>query len=544
MTQPERQSIQAANTAHRADQARGACGERVRRTLLPALAGIIAVLALLGTAELASALLGGDSSPLVATGQLAIDLAPHWLKDLMIAFFGTGDKVALFVILGASITVGSALAGWLESRRPPLGSVLLGVAAAVAVFAVLTRQQPQPLIGPVPTLLGAAVGVLVLRAGTARLRRWIAATESRLPHKEAADGIERRRFLGFAATTGALGLIGGIAGLAMSGASKAVSAIRERIALPSPMRPEQAIPAGGQLDVEGISALITPNADFYRIDIALQVPRIDPDGWSLRIHGLVDTETRFTYQDLLGMPLVEHTATIACVSNEVGGDLIGTATWLGVPVRDLLRRAGLRASADMILSSGPDGFSAGTPREALTDPNRQALLAVGMNGEPLPLEHGFPARLIVPGLYGYVSATKWVGELKASRFSDEQGYWTPRGWSARGPVKTQSRIDTPRPGQALEPGTIPIAGVAWAQHTGIAKVEVRVDSDGWREARLSAPLSADTWVQWMLPWAATSGNHTISVRATDASGYTQTIDSAPPAPDGATGWHTVNARVA
>jgi DMSO/TMAO reductase YedYZ molybdopterin-dependent catalytic subunit len=329
----------------------------------------------------------------------------------------------------------------------------------------------------------------------------------------------------------------------MAATTTAVTAIREAITLPAATTVEPPLPAGATLDVEGISPLITPNADFYRIDIALQVPRIDPEEWSLRIHGLVDTEVSFSYRDILAMPLVEHRTTIACVSNEVGGDLIGTAAWLGVPIRDLLTQAGIRPEADMILSSGPDGFTAGSPVEFLTDPTREAMLAVGMNGEPLPIEHGFPARLIVPGLYGYVSATKWVRDLKATRFAQEEGYWTPRGWSAQGPIKTQSRIDTPPSGQAHSPGIVPIAGVAWAQHTGITAVEIRVDDGPWLDATLATALSTDTWVQWVYPWQATSGVHTLMVRATDASGYTQTSAVAPPAPDGATGWHSIVARV-
>jgi DMSO/TMAO reductase YedYZ molybdopterin-dependent catalytic subunit len=516
-------------------------GVLMRRFLLASLTGIVAVVSLLGVAELLAGVLAPEASPIVAVGQLAIDLAPHWLKDLMIALFGTGDKVALFVILGVVVLIGAIAAGNLELRWPPSGAILLGIASAVALIAVLTRPSGS-VLAPIPTAIGAIIGVIVLRVGTRRLRAWISPSESAL-RRGTDSGVDRRRFLGFTLSAGAIGLIAGIAGRVMGSATAAVTAARDSITLPPATTAEAPVPAGAELDVEGISPLITPNPDFYRIDIALQVPRIDPQDWSLRIHGLVDTETTLSYQDVLDMPLVEHTTTIACVSNEVGGDLIGTATWLGVPIRDLLERAGVQAGADMILSTGPDGFSAGSPVEFLTDPDREALLAVGMNGEPLPIEHGFPARLIVPGLYGYVSATKWVQDLKATRFADEEGYWTPRGWSATGPIKTQSRIDTPYPGQSLSPGTVPIAGVAWAQHTGISGVAVRIDDGPWQDATLATAISTDTWVQWVLPWQASTGDHTISVRATDASGYTQTDDLAPPAPNGATGWHTIVARV-
>jgi DMSO/TMAO reductase YedYZ molybdopterin-dependent catalytic subunit len=329
----------------------------------------------------------------------------------------------------------------------------------------------------------------------------------------------------------------------MNASTAAVTAIRQAIALPAPTTAAPAIDPATSLDVEGISALITPNEQFYRIDVALQVPQINPDDWQLKITGLVDNEVTIGYAELLALPLVEHVTTIACVSNEVGGGLIGNATWLGYPIRELLARAGIQSGADMVLSSGPDGFSAGTPIETLTDPNRQALLAVGMNGEPLPTEHGFPARMIVPGLFGYVSATKWVTEMKVTRFADAEGYWTPRGWDALGPVVTESRIDVPLSGQTVASGTVAIAGVAWAPHTGIAGVEVRVDDGAWQQATLAPGISDDTWVQWVLQWPASSGAHTIAVRATDKSGYTQTDRQAPPAPSGATGWDTIRVTV-
>jgi DMSO/TMAO reductase YedYZ molybdopterin-dependent catalytic subunit len=351
----------------------------------------------------------------------------------------------------------------------------------------------------------------------------------------------------FAALTSAAAVVVGIGARVMNASSAAVSAVRAAIKLPKPAVAAPPIPAGAELDVPGITPLITPNDDFYRIDIALQVPNIDPTDWELKITGLVDRPFSITYEELLALPLEEHVSTIACVSNEVGGDLIGNATWLGYPIRDLLAKAGPAADADMVLSSGPDGFTAGTPLETLTDPKRAAILAIGMNGEPLPTQHGFPARMIVPGLFGYVSATKWITTMEVTRFADAEGYWTPRGWSALGPVKTAARIDTPRTGAKVGSGTdsgiVPIAGVAWAQHTGIKGVEVQVDDGEWQEATLATPISNDTWVQWSLPWQAEPGSHTARVRATDKSGETQTSQQAPPAPDGATGWHTITFTV-
>jgi DMSO/TMAO reductase YedYZ molybdopterin-dependent catalytic subunit len=509
----------------------------MRPQWIAALVGVLSALVVLATAEVVAVFVSASSSPFFAVGQLAIDLAPAGLKETMIALFGTGDKVALFVILGVVVVVFAALAGILERRRPPLGIALLVLFSAIAVVAVQTRPEASALWA-FPTVLGMVAGVLVLRSGIRRLGAW-----RDVPEPSRA-GMQRRQFLTFAGVTGAAALIVAIGARAMNASTAAVTAIRQAIALPAPATPAPAIAAGTSLDVEGITALVTPNDQFYRIDVALQVPQIDPDGWQLKITGLVDTEITIGYAELLALPLTEHVTTIACVSNEVGGGLIGNATWLGYPIRELLAKAGPQAGADMVLSSGPDGFSAGTPIEALTDPDREALLAVGMNGEPLPTEHGFPARMIVPGLFGYVSATKWVTEMKVTRFADAEGYWTPRGWDALGPVVTESRIDVPLSGQTVASGTVAIAGVAWAPHAGVSGVEVRVDDGAWQPATLAAPISDDTWVQWVLQWTATAGAHTIAVRATDKSGYTQTQQEAPPAPSGATGWDTIQVTVA
>jgi DMSO/TMAO reductase YedYZ molybdopterin-dependent catalytic subunit len=287
---------------------------------------------------------------------------------------------------------------------------------------------------------------------------------------------------------------------------------------------------------------VTDNDNFYRIDTALQVPVIDPETWSLSITGLVENPLQIDYATLSAKPLVEHMVTLTCVSNEVGGNLAGNALWLGYPIRELLAEARPQDGADMVLSTSDDGWTAGTPLEVLTDPDRQALLAIGMNGEPLPLEHGFPVRMVVPGLYGYVSATKWVTELKVTTFTADQGYWTPLGWSARGPIKIATRID--RPGRrTLDQGLVIVAGVAWAQHTGIAGVEVQIDSGPWQQAQLAEVAGPDTWRQWKFAWDATAGSHTITARATDASGKLQTAEVAPSAPDGATGYHQVAVKV-
>jgi len=515
---------------------------RRRETLWAALVGALAALATLAVAELGALVLAPASSPLLAVGSLVIDLVPAWLKETVIALFGTGDKVVLLVTLGVVVAVLAAAIGVLEYRRPPWGIVGLVAVGAIATFAVTTRAGSTALWA-VPTVLGMVAGVVVLRLAVDRLHRW-ASAETSVPREFSDAGVSRRGFLGFAVGTAAASVVVGVAARAMNAGTNAVNAVRTALKLPRPAVAAPAIPAGAELDIAGLPPLVSPNADFYRIDTALQVPVINADDWRLRITGMVENEIEVTFAELLALPLVETYVTLMCVSNEVGGYLTGNAKWLGYPIRELLARAVPTAGADVVLSTSQDGFTATTPLEVLQDADRNSLLAVGMNGEPLPLEHGFPVRMVVPGLYGYVSATKWVVELKVSTFAKESAYWTDRGWSAKGPVKTSSRIDVPSFGDSLQPGTVAIAGVAWAQHVGIERVEVRVDNDPWREATLAEAISADTWRQWFIEWDATSGDHTLEVRATDATGFTQTEKRVDVVPDGAEGWHTIQVRVA
>ncbi|MFI6508227.1 molybdopterin-dependent oxidoreductase [Streptosporangium sp. NPDC050855] len=346
------------------------------------------------------------------------------------------------------------------------------------------------------------------------------------------------------------GVLGGVAVAGAAGAAgrlfsgrAEVTAARSGIALPRPAKPLAPLPAGADLRIKGLSPFVTPNNDFYRVDTALVVPQVDPRDWTLTIHGLVDRPVELTFADLMKRAVTEADVTLCCVSNEIGGPYIGNARWLGVGLAGVLRDAGVQRGADMLLSTSADGWTAGTPADVVMD-GRDALLAFAMNGEALPVDHGFPVRQVVPGLYGYVSATKWVTEIKVTRFDRDEGYWTPRGWSARGPIKTQSRIDLPAAGSSVPAGRTAVAGVAWAQHKGVDAVEVRIDAGPWRQARLAEAPTADTWRQWVLDdWDATPGSHTIEVRATDATGYTQTADRAPIAPDGATGRHTVRVEV-
>ena len=353
------------------------------------------------------------------------------------------------------------------------------------------------------------------------------------PAAPADRGLDRRRFLTWAGGAAVLGALAAAGGYALQAGSRAVSAIRDSITLPTPTT-TATVPPSAELDIEGLSPVVTPNAQFYRIDTALAVPAVDPSSWSLRIHGMVDQEVTLTWDELLALPLEESVTTLACVSNEVGGGLIGNAVWLGYPIRELLARAAPTADADMVLSRSVDGFTASTPLAVLED-DRNAILAIGMNGDPLPPEHGFPVRMVVPGLYGYVSATKWVVDLEVTRFDAASAYWTDRGWSERGPIKISSRIDVPRSGQTLSAGPITVAGVAWNQHVGIEAVDVQVDDGPWRPATLATAISIDTWVQWRYDWDAPSGTHTLRVRATGADGEVQTSDVQGVVPDGATG---------
>ncbi|QPE04319.1 molybdopterin-dependent oxidoreductase [Microbacterium schleiferi] len=514
---------------------------RKQDTAVAALAGAAAAILGAGLGELAAALFAPASSPFAVIGGAIIDAAPPWGKDLAIALFGTNDKIALLTGIGIVLILLAGLAGILQLRKPPWGLVILGAFGVVGAVVALTRSDASG-IAWLPSVIAGAVSVVTLHYLVRMLRRRVA-SEAGEVDADADTRPSRRQALAWMGGATAVGVIAAVAGNIARGGARAVTTVREALKLPAPATTVPPIPAGAELDIPGISPLITPNAEFYRIDTALVVPQVDPASWRLRIHGMVEEEVELTWDELLALPLEESTTTLTCVSNNVGGDLIGNAVWLGCPLRELLARARPTADADMVLSTSVDGFTAGTPLEALTD-DRDAILAIGMNGEPLPPEHGFPVRMVVPGLYGYVSATKWVVDLEVTRFDQAEGYWTPRGWSALGPIKLQSRIDVPRSGVTLPVGETVIAGVAWQQHVGVAGVEVKIDDGPWQQAELATAISDDTWVQWSIPWDATDpGQHTIRCRATNVDGETQTSDQAPPAPNGATGWHTIIANV-
>ncbi|WP_281884414.1 molybdopterin-dependent oxidoreductase [Agromyces rhizosphaerae] len=510
--------------------------------LLSGGAGVAAALFGAGLGELSAALFAQGGSPFTVIGSWLVDLAPPWAKDTAIALFGTNNKTALLVGIGIVLASLAFGAGVLEWRRPPFGRVVLVGLGVVGFIAATSRANATPLDWiPSAIAAGAAASALAVV-----LKRLPARPPTRADAPDEADravDIDRRRFLGWAGGAAAIGALAALGGYAMQAGSRAVTAVREAISLPTPATPAPPIPSGADLGINGLAPVVTPNDRFYRIDTALRVPDLEPADWSLRIHGMVDREVTLTWDELLALPMVEHAVTLACVSNEVGGSLIGNAVWLGAPIRDLLAEAGPSADADMVLSRSVDGWTASTPIEALTD-DRQSLLAVGMNGEPLPAEHGFPVRMVVPGLYGYVSATKWVTELEVTRFDRAQAYWTPRGWSERGPIKLHSRIDVPRYGSTVSPGTQVAAGVAWHQHTGVAGVEVQVDDGPWEQAELATAISDDTWVQWRHEWQAEPGSRVLRVRATGADGEVQTEERTTVAPDGATGHHIITVQVA
>lgn len=501
-----------------------------------AMAGIAAAAVALGVSSLLSVFFGQGADSRTAVGSAVIDLTPAPVKEWAITTFGTADKLVLSVLVLAVIAIIAAVAGSMETRRLPIGSAAIVLAGVAGCAAVLSRDGAT--LGDItPTVIGTVCGVVVLRLLTSG--RWSDATKSDEP-----DVPDRGRRLSLI-TLGLLagGAATGVLGAVLTRARTSVAGDRDAFALPEVDVAAKPIPPTVQPKGVALPSFLTSNDDFYRIDTSLVVPQLSRADWSLRIHGMVDREITYRFEDLEQFEAIEKVVTLACVSNPVGGDLISNATWTGYRVRDLLADAGIHSDADMIMSKSSDGFTAGTPVEALTD-DRDSLLAVGMNGQPLPTDHGYPARLVVPGLYGYVSATKWVVDLEVTRFDKAEAYWTRRGWSARGPIKTESRIDVPRIGADVARGPVTFGGVAWAQNRGVKAVEVRIDDGQWQQAQLGTGYSNEAWRLWSFPWQAdATGQHTITVRATDNTGAVQTEQWADPVPDGATGWHSVDFAV-
>jgi DMSO/TMAO reductase YedYZ molybdopterin-dependent catalytic subunit len=503
--------------------------------------GLLSGVVALGVAELASVPFGSGSSPILAVGATAIDLSPHWLKTWAIENFGTNDKAVLLAGIGVVLAVVAAVIGVASLRRPRSAAWALAVLGAVGGLAAWARPA-NGLLDAVPSVAGAVAGLIAYRtlrtAAGLRPRPETPATSE--PAPTTIRGYDRRRFLRTGFAVAGLAVAGGGLGRVLARRAGA-DASRTSALIPAPTDPGAPIPTGADLGLEGMPPFVTPNDRFYRVDTALFVPAVDAADWRLRIHGMVDHEIELGYADLLARPLIERDITLMCVSNEVGGSYIGNARWVGARLDDLLREAGVHEDATQIVTRSVDGFTIGTPTSEVMD-GRAAMLAVGMNGEPLPLAHGFPVRMLVPGLYGYVSAMKWVVDMELSTFDTFDAYWIERGWAQEAPIKIGARIDTPREGASVAAGEVVVAGVAWAQHVGVAKVEVQVDGGEWSQATLADQDSVDTWRQWVLRSEVAPGTHSLAVRATNVDGEVQTAALTPPFPDGATGHHTVSVR--
>ncbi|TKJ28547.1 hypothetical protein A6V29_00320 [Blastococcus sp. CCUG 61487] len=529
---------------------------------MAALAGLLAAAVALGVAELVAGLVGPASSPVIAVGDAAITLTPEPVKSFAIRTFGENDKIALIAGTLVVIALYALLVGVVGLRSRRLGVLGVAVFGAVGVLAALTRPAGEPL-DALPSLVGALAGIVTLLALLAPLSSAGRAARERSTGARTTDddadgqlldrlrqvlgsgdrkgaGLDRRRFF----LTGGIAL--GVAAATGGGGRLLqrrfdVAGVRAGLRLPTPASPAAPLPPGADLSgrIDGLTPLFTRNGDFYRVDTALVAPRIRPADYRLELTGMFDTPRTYTLDDLFERDdVIERDITLTCVSNEVGGVLAGTARWMGVPLVTLLRENGLRSGSDQLLCRSVDGMTIGAPTRQVLEVE-DAMLAFGMNGEPLPVVHGFPVRMLIPGLYGYVSACKWLVRIEATTFAAVDAYWTEREWAAEGPIKIASRIDTPKPLREIPAGRHAIAGVAWAQTRGIARVEVRVDEEEWVEAELSPQVDADLWRQWVLPYDFAPGRHSITVRATGADGEVQTETRASPFPDGASGWHSI-----
>jgi DMSO/TMAO reductase YedYZ molybdopterin-dependent catalytic subunit len=555
-------------------------------------AGILAGCLALGVAQLVAGVISSGSSPVVAVGQLSIDYTPPAIKNFAISAFGSHDKFVLVTGILVVLAIFAAVIGILAVHRLEYGMAGLGLFVLVGLTAALTRPHSAA-SDALPTLIGGLAAALALRrlarfatpppvpqaAARPAPPKYVAPADPDTPPRPQPQpepqqqpqpglpgewqpcqpaprtpgppspsaapgrlpGPQRRAFITTSAVVAGSALAGGVVGRLLSEHGN-VAAVRQSLRIPPPTRPAPPLPRGVDLKIPGLSSFITPNATFYRVDTAIVLPEIPPHSWQLRIHGMVARPITLTFADLIKRPLQEDYITLCCVSNPVAGPYIGNARWLGVSVRSLLREAGIRAGADQLLCTSADGFTCGTPVQTAMD-GRDAILAVAMNGTALPVAHGFPVRMVVPGLYGYVSACKWITDIEVTTFAAARAYWTDRGWDQQAPVKTASRIDVPTGQGSPKAGRHAVAGVAWAQHKGVEAVEVRVDKGPWHQAKLAAVPDIDTWRQWVWDWDAAPGTHLIESRATDRTGYTQTAAQAPPEPNGATGYPQIVVKV-
>ncbi|WP_189830347.1 molybdopterin-dependent oxidoreductase [Streptomyces zaomyceticus] len=504
------------------------------------MAGLLAAFTALAVAELVAGLVRPAAGPVTVVGGAVIDRTPAAVKDFAIRAFGANDKIVLQLGILAVLALFAVALGILalsHRRAGAVGVLLFGIVGAATA---LSRPDTTGAGDVLPSAVGSVAGALVLC-----VLAWKAVPMPAHADQEGAGGWSRRNFLTAAGVTAVAAASAGALGRFFTGRQgQGAVASREGLVLPAPSSPAPALPAGVQLKVPGITTFTTPNSGFYRVDTALTVPKVDAGTWRLRIHGKEVTRPRtYTLDQLLARPLIERDITLTCVSNEVGGPYVGNARWLGVPLADLLKEAGVRppskgGTADQLVARSVDGMTLGSPVEDVMD-GRDAMLAVGMNGEPLPFDHGFPVRMLVPGLYGYVSACKWIESIELTTFDAYDPYWVKRRWARRAPIKTQSRIDAPKPFARPAAGTVTVAGVAWAQHRGITRVQIRIDDGPWQDADLAAQAGTDTWRQWSYRWKATPGGHNLTVRATDGTGQDQTEQRTRTIPDGASGWHSV-----
>ena len=512
-----------------------------RLSLLAAImVGVLGIGSAIAIGEIIAVFVGPTSAPLLAVNEQIVALTSGRFKEFAVNTLGLGtnDKTVLMISTGVALLIFGVLAGLLSRRRAAPGVVLAVLLGVVGVYVVLQRDDLGQLgvLSPVASLVG---GVLAFR-WLHRLALATAVADVQGTEWEADES--RRKFLATSAGVAVGAGIVGLGGHALANRSNAQTSI-DAIGTLTPADPAPRLPSGADFAGDGTPAYITDNANFYRIDTALTVPQLSAQSWSLKIHGMVDKEVTFSYDDIRRRKLIERPVTLTCVSDPVGGAYISTSNFIGVPLRDLLLEAGVKPGAQQLFSTSVDGFTVGTPVDVLLDPNRGAMLAIGMNRQPLPVEHGFPARMVVPGLYGYVSATKWVVDMELTTW-DKQAYWVPRGYSQQAPIKTESRIDKPQAYANVSPGAVTVAGIAWAQSKGIAKVEVRVDGGAWQQAQLSTEVSKNTWRMWRTAFALKAGSHTVESRATDDTGYTQTSVQADEIPDGASGWPSATFTVA
>jgi DMSO/TMAO reductase YedYZ molybdopterin-dependent catalytic subunit len=505
----------------------------MRSRLVYALFGVIATLVGVAAGHLAASLLNPASSPVLAVGSQVIDLTPTPLKEYAIRQFGSNDKRVLIGSVMAGVLALAAVAGVLARRRFAQGAALQLVLVGVAAFTALNRPAAEP-GDVVPSLATAVAGVGALWLLDRR------ATRDPMPVSESAEGPSRR---GVLVTAGVLAAAAAL----MGGTGRWIGKYRSRltdIAFPRPADPAPAFPTGIEADYPGITPLRVSTDEFYRVDTRLDVPIVDVDGWSLKIDGMVDRDLELTFDDLLAMPLIERDITLTCVSNSVGGPYVGGARWIGVRLTDLLDQAGVRGGVDQIFSTDVDGMTIGTPYDLATD-GRDAMIALGMNGAALPREHGYPARMVVPGLYGFISACKWIERITLTTYAAKDSYWTQRDWATNAPIKISSRIDTPKVLETIDAGDTFIGGIAWAQQNGgVAKVQVQIDGGAWQDALLGPSAGNDYWRQWYYPWRAEPGSHNLSCRVIDGMGNTQSTARMNPFPEGSSGIQQLIVKVA